>query len=68
LKNLLTILSSYHLKPENTLKITILVVDHSAEKSAIWTEEMHKIWNENKFPASTLILVPKLAIDEMLIE
>jgi enamine deaminase RidA (YjgF/YER057c/UK114 family) len=67
LKNLITVLSSYNLKPENTLKITILVVDHSAKKLAIWGEEMHKVWSNN-LPASTLIPVPKLAIDGMLIE
>ena len=68
LKNLLSVLSSHDLEPENTLKITVLIVDHSAEKLSIWTEEMHKIWDKNIFPTSTLIPVPKLAIDGMLIE
>ena len=68
LKNLLAVLSSHDLEPENTLKITVLIVDHSAEKLSIWTEEMHKIWDKNIFPTSTLIPVPKLAIDGMLIE
>ena len=68
LQNIVTVLDSYHLKPENIMKITILIVDHSPEKLTIWNEEIRKIWQNKPFPASTLIPVPKLAIDGMLIE
>ncbi|MFD2938657.1 RidA family protein [Flavobacterium notoginsengisoli] len=68
LKNLTTILDSYRLKPENVLKITVLIVDHSAEKLKIWEEEISKTWKNKPFPASTLIPVPRLALDKMLIE
>lgn len=68
LLNLETVLKSYHLKPEDVLKITVLIVDHNEEKLAIWTEEMHKVWKHNEFPASTLIPVPRLALDDMLVE
>lgn len=68
LKNLTTVLESYKLKPENVMKITILIVDHSSEKLKIWEEEMRKTWKNKSFPASTLIPVPKLALDGMLIE
>lgn len=68
LENLKIILSSYNLKPENVMKITILIVDHSSEKLKIWEEEINKVWNGKPFPASTLIPVPKLALDGMLIE
>lgn len=68
LKNIVTLLDSYNLKPENIMKITILIVDHSPEKLKIWNEEIRKVWNNKPFPASTLIPVPKLAIDGMLIE
>ncbi|WP_433780555.1 RidA family protein [Flavobacterium anhuiense] len=68
LENLKVILSSYNLKPENVMKITILIVDHSPEKLKIWEEEISKVWNGKPFPASTLIPVPKLALDGMLIE
>ncbi len=68
LKNLETVLKEYHLKPDDVLKITVLIVDHDQEKLKIWTEEMHKVWKNNKFPASTLIPVPKLALDGMMIE
>lgn len=68
LKNLETVLKEYNLKSDDVLKITVLIVDHDQEKLKIWTEEMHKVWKNNKFPASTLIPVPKLALDGMMIE
>jgi enamine deaminase RidA (YjgF/YER057c/UK114 family) len=68
LKNLTTILNSYQLKPENVMKITVLIVDHSSEKLKIWEEEISKTWKNKPFPASTLIPVPRLALDNMQIE
>ncbi|WP_306353788.1 RidA family protein [Flavobacterium sp. '19STA2R22 D10 B1'] len=68
LKNLVIVLDSHGLKPQNTTKITILIVDHSPEKLKIWSEEMNKVWEPKNFPASTLIPVPRLAIDGMQIE
>jgi enamine deaminase RidA (YjgF/YER057c/UK114 family) len=68
LKNLETVLADYGLGVNDVLKITILIVDHDQEKLKIWTEEMHKAWKNNEFPASTLIPVPRLALDDMLIE
>ncbi|MFD1603067.1 RidA family protein [Flavobacterium artemisiae] len=68
IKNLTTILNSYQLKPENVMKITILIVDHSSEKLKIWEEEISKTWKNKPFPTSTLIPVPRLALDNMLIE
>ncbi|REC79904.1 RidA family protein [Chryseobacterium elymi] len=68
LKNLETVLADYRLGVNDVLKITVLMVDHDQEKLKIWTEEMHKVWKNNKFPASTLIPVPRLALDDMMIE
>lgn len=68
LKNLTIVLDSYRLKPENVMKITILIVDHSSEKLKIWEEEISKTWKNKPFPASTLIPVPRLALDNMQIE
>jgi len=68
LQNLQTVLKEYDLKADDVLKITILIVDHDQEKLTIWKEEMHKVWTNNEFPASTLIPVPRLALDGMLIE
>lgn len=68
LQNLETVLASYGLKADDVLKITILIVDHDQEKLKIWTEEVHAVWKNDRLPASTLIPVPKLALDGMLIE
>ncbi|MBM7420472.1 MULTISPECIES: RidA family protein [Chryseobacterium] len=68
LQNLSIVLEASDLTTDNVLKITILIIDHDEEKLKIWTEEMHKVWKNNQFPASTLIPVPKLALDGMLIE
>jgi len=68
LKNLETVVADYGLGIKDVVKITILIVDHDQEKLKIWTEEMHKIWKDHQFPASTLIPVPRLALDGMLIE
>jgi len=68
LKHLMVVLSDYDLVPENIVKITVLIVDHSSEKLQIWSEEMHKVWDPKKFPTSTLIPVPRLASDGMLFE
>lgn len=68
LLNLKSVLDEYHLEPEDVLKITVLIVGHDQEKLQTWTEEMQKVWKTKKFPASTLIPVPGLALDGMLIE
>ncbi|WP_228384361.1 RidA family protein [Chryseobacterium soli] len=68
LKNLETVLAEYQLGVEDVLKLTILIVDHDEENLKIWSEEVHKVWKNNEFPASTLIPVPKLALDGMMIE
>lgn len=68
LQNLQTVLAEYGLEVKDVLKITILIVDHNQEKLKIWSEEIHKVWKGHQFPASTLIPVPKLALDDMLIE
>ena len=68
LQNLKIVLAEYRLEPKDVLKITILIVDHNQEKLKIWTEEANKIWKNDQLPASTLIPVPRLALDNMLIE
>jgi len=68
LQNLVNVLKASGLTTDHVLKITILIVDHDQEKLTIWTEEMQKVWKNHPFPASTLIPVPKLALDGMLVE
>lgn len=54
-------------KPEHAVKITVLVVDHDQSKLASIQEGVEGLFGEH-LPASTLIPVPRLALDEMLIE
>ncbi|APD06188.1 2-iminobutanoate/2-iminopropanoate deaminase [Flavobacteriaceae bacterium UJ101] len=68
LKNIKIVLDEYALKAEDIVKITILIVDHNEEKLAIWSEEMSKLWENKIYPASTLIPVPRLALDGMQVE
>lgn len=48
-------------------KINLLIVDHNKERFRVMTEEVERVWGNNK-PAMTLIPVPALALDGMLIE
>ncbi|EKO3677732.1 RidA family protein, partial [Vibrio metschnikovii] len=68
LSNLEIALTSHELSFDDVLKITVLIVDHDSEKLNIWSKEMQKRWSSDTLPASTLIPVPKLALDGMLIE
>lgn len=52
----------------SVVKVTTLVVDHDAEKLKIIIEEFQKMWPDKQFPVNTLIPVPKLALDGMLVE
>ncbi|WP_445116540.1 RidA family protein [Acinetobacter sp. WZC-1] len=48
--------------------LRILVVDHSPEKHQFLIQEIQQLWKDQAFPACTLIPVPCLAIQGMLIE
>lgn len=54
-------------KPEHVLKIQVLVVDHDESKVQAIHEQITKLFGEH-LPASTLIPVPRLALDAMLFE
>lgn len=68
LEHLNIVLKEYDLRPENIVKITVLIVNHSSDKLTIWSEEAHEFWSDKKFPTSTLIPVPCLASQGMLFE
>lgn len=68
LRNIETALQSQGLDMKSVVKVTTLVVEHNAEKLRIITEEFYKMWPDKKFPVNTLIPVPRLAIDNMLVE
>lgn len=60
-------LSAAGAHPENVVKITVLVVDHNQDKLQQFGTEVQAMWKD-KPPASTLIPVPRLALDGMLFE
>ena len=68
LKNIQIALKTQGVTLSSVMKITTLIVDHDQEKLKILIEEMEKMWPDKKFPVNTLIPVPKLALDGMLVE
>jgi enamine deaminase RidA (YjgF/YER057c/UK114 family) len=68
LKNIQTALVSQVATLQSVVKVTTLVVDHDADKLKIIIEEFQRMWPDKKFPVNTLIPVPKLALEGMLVE
>ena len=62
-------LAAADVTPEQVVKITVLSVDHDAEKQKLISAERNAMWPDELIkPASTLIPVPRLAGDGMLFE
>ncbi len=61
LTNVETVLKAADAKMSDVAKITLLIVDHNKEKFRVMTEEIERVWGDNK-PANTLIPVPALAL------
>ena len=68
LNNIKIALQTQQLSMKSVVKVTTLVVDHNTEKLNIIIEEFKKIWPDKQFPVNTLIPVPRLALDNMLVE
>jgi len=68
LKNLQIALASAGAQVGQVAKLTVLIVDHSQQRLAIFGEELHRVWGAAPKPACTLIPVPRLALDGMLFE
>lgn len=66
--NLRAALTAVGASPENVVKITVLSVDHNAEKQRLISAARNAMWQGERKPASTLIPVPRLAVDGMLFE
>jgi enamine deaminase RidA (YjgF/YER057c/UK114 family) len=66
--NLRTALTAVGATPEQVVKITVLSVDHDNEKQRLISQERNTMWNSDRKPASTLIPVPRLAVEGMLFE
>lgn len=66
--NLRTALAAVGAAPEHVVKITILSVNHDAGKQQLISAERNAMWKSDRKPASTLIPVPRLAVDGLLFE
>lgn len=52
----------------DVVNINVFIVDHSMERLDIFEAAAKAAFNNGPFPASTLIPVPKLALDSMIFE
>ena len=52
----------------DVVKLTVLVVDHSQARLAVVSGALRAAWGDGLAPACTLIPVPRLALDGMLVE
>ncbi|MBW4473924.1 MAG: RidA family protein [Stenomitos rutilans HA7619-LM2] len=66
--NLRIALAAVGATPEDVVKITVLSVDHDAEKQRLISAERNAMWQGERKPASTLIPVPRLAVEGLLFE
>lgn len=67
LRNTETVLAATGAKMSDVAKFTLLIVDHNEEKFRAVKEEFDRVWGDRK-PAWTLIPVPALALEGMLVE
>lgn len=68
LNNIQLALQTQQLTMNAVVKLTTLVMNHDAAKLNIIIEEFKKVWPASSFPVNTLIPVPRLALDNMLVE
>lgn len=68
LENVKTALASKGAGIENVFKLTLLIVDHSEARLREWVAEADRAWGGHMKPTCTLIPVPRLALEGMLVE
>ncbi|MDO7219687.1 RidA family protein [Acinetobacter nosocomialis] len=66
--NIQNALTATEAKISDIAVLRVLIVDHSDEKHQILIKIMQNLWKNHPFPACTLIPVPRLALERMLIE
>ena len=66
LANLDTALRSQGSSLKQVFKLTLLIVDHDEHRLHDWVTEANRVWREGH-PVCTLIPVPRLALDGMLV-
>jgi enamine deaminase RidA (YjgF/YER057c/UK114 family) len=68
LRNLQTALQAAGASTADVAKLTVLIVDHTEDKLALFGSELQAAFGPGPKPACTLIPVPRLALDTMLVE
>ena len=68
LDNLQTALAAAGAGLADVARLTALVVDHSEQRLAVFSQALMRRWGALPTPACTLIPVPRLALDGMLFE
>ncbi|AIR90608.1 RidA family protein [Pseudomonas cremoricolorata] len=68
LSNFETALRAQGSNLQQVFKITLLIVDHDEHHLGEWVNEANKVWQKGAHPVCTLIPVPRLALDGMLVE
>ncbi|ELF6206663.1 TPA: RidA family protein [Pseudomonas putida] len=68
LANLELALASKGASLAQVFKVTLLIVEHSEPRLRQWVAEADRAWGPHMKPACTLIPVPRLALDGMLVE
>ncbi|MDH0733310.1 RidA family protein [Pseudomonas sichuanensis] len=66
--NLKIALASKGASLQDVFKLTLLVVDHSETRLQQWVAAATRAWDGSMTPTCTLIPVPRLALDGMLVE
>lgn len=68
LANLELALASKGASLAQVFKLTLLIVEHSETRLGQWVAEADRAWGPHMKPTCTLIPVPRLALDGMLVE
>lgn len=68
LHNLITALTAAGAGVADVVKMTVLIVDHSEAHLPVLSRALSETWGPWPGPVSTLIPVPRLAVDGMLFE
>ncbi|MEX5588741.1 RidA family protein [Pseudomonas urmiensis] len=68
LANLRLALASKGAGLEQVCKLTLLIVEHDQQRLRQWVAEADRAWGTQMKPTCTLIPVPRLALDGMLVE
>jgi enamine deaminase RidA (YjgF/YER057c/UK114 family) len=68
LANLELALASKGASLAQVFKLTLLIVEHSEARLGQWVAEADRAWGTSMKPTCTLIPVPRLALDGMLVE